>query len=88
MPLLYSAASAGTLKFAFNGDLFAYLNGQLLVNLGGVHALETQTVDLTTVRPLSPMKARVAACARFAHRIHMLAGTCLLRRESLLRPRR
>ena len=53
-PLLYSAASEGTIKFAFNGDLFAYLNGQLLVNLGGVHALETQTVDLTTVGPVSP----------------------------------
>ncbi len=57
MPLLYSAASKGTIKFAFNGDLFAYLNGQLLVNLGGVHALETQTVDLTAVRPVSPLSA-------------------------------
>ena len=50
--LTYLAASAGVIKFAFNCDLFVFLNGQLLVNLGGIHALETQTIDLTTVRAL------------------------------------
>ena len=49
-PLTYVAANAGTIKFAFNCDLFVFLNGQLLVNLGGIHSLQTQTIDLTSVR--------------------------------------
>eukprot|EP00208_Stichococcus_sp_RCC1054_P006162 CAMPEP_0206137638 /NCGR_PEP_ID=MMETSP1473-20131121/2729_1 /ASSEMBLY_ACC=CAM_ASM_001109 /TAXON_ID=1461547 /ORGANISM="Stichococcus sp, Strain RCC1054" /LENGTH=705 /DNA_ID=CAMNT_0053530825 /DNA_START=617 /DNA_END=2734 /DNA_ORIENTATION=- len=47
--VLYRATSAPAFSFTTTLDLFVYLNGERIVNMGGVHALNTTTVDLTTL---------------------------------------
>ncbi len=47
--LKYLRASAGVLGFTTNCDLFVYMNGELVVNLGGVHASQAATLTLTQV---------------------------------------
>ena len=89
MPLTYLAASSGIIKFAFNGDLFAFLNGQLAVNLGGIHSLQTQTVDLTTVRGSCCWSARqlpcehMRACRKGTRAVYFLSLTLCMERADL-----
>lgn len=50
MTLKYLQSADGVLEFTTNGDLFVYLNGERVVNLGGVHIAQTATLTLTQVR--------------------------------------
>lgn len=39
----------GTFRFRGDDDLWIYINGKLVVNLGGVHGPETRTVELDSI---------------------------------------
>ena len=47
----YLAASAGVIKLAATSDLFVFLNGVLVINLGGIHPLQPKTLTLKSVWP-------------------------------------
>lgn len=74
--VLYRATSAPAFSFTTTLDLFVYLNGERIVNMGGVHALNTTTVDLTTVSctsPRLPLQGHGMVSLQYAYR----EGHCL-----------
>ncbi len=47
--LKYLQSSAGVLEFTTNCDLFVYLNGERIINLGGVHLAQSASIVLNQV---------------------------------------
>ncbi len=46
-PFTYSAATSPQFNFAGDDDVYGFINGQLVIDLGGVHALASANVTLT-----------------------------------------
>lgn len=46
----YLQFSNGKITLATNCDMFVYMNGELVVDLGGVHGSQSATLNLGTVR--------------------------------------
>lgn len=47
--LMYLQASQGVITLSSNCDLFVYLNGELVIDLGGVHTQQSATLNLIRV---------------------------------------
>ena len=68
--LSYVEASAGAMTLASTGDLFVYLNGELVVNLGGVHAEQSVSLVFDQVGPSGADQSTLVAQTLTARQKH------------------
>ena len=51
-----------TITVSGNDDIWVFINGQLALDLGGIHGEESKTVELGTIRSVSSGQVTVCTC--------------------------
>jgi fibro-slime domain-containing protein len=76
-PFTYSAASAPTFDFTGDDDVWAFINGQLVVDLGGVHGASSGsvTLDAATAANLGLTDGNMYSIDLFQAERHTCAST-------------